>query len=71
MYDLLVTCAWAYGGIGATVALAFVLYGIDRIDSAANGAYAVRPLLLPGLVLLWPLVVIRWVALARAKGDVP
>jgi hypothetical protein len=69
MIDVFVTGLWIYGGIGAAVALAFVLYGIDRIDVAAHGAYAVRPLLLPGLMILWPLVLIRWVALARQKDD--
>ena len=31
----------------------------------ARGAYAVRPLLVPGIVLLWPLVLWRWAVLAR------
>jgi hypothetical protein len=69
MTDLFVTGLWIYGGVGFAVALAFVLFGIDRVDAAAHGAYAVRPLLMPGLVLLWPIVVIRWVALARQRGD--
>ena len=59
---------WAYGGIGLAVAAAFLLIGIDRVDPAARGAYAVRPLLVPGLVMLWPLVLIRWVQLARGRG---
>jgi hypothetical protein len=71
MFDLAATGAWLYGGVGVAVALAFVLYGIDRVDAAAQGAYAVRPLLLPGLILLWPLVIIRWVALARKTGEDP
>ena len=50
---------------GIVLALAFLLWGIDRIDPAAAGAYAFRPLLLPGLVLLWPLVAVRWAILAR------
>jgi len=52
------------------VAVAFVLVGIDRIDAAARGAYLVRPLLLPGLTLLWPIVVVRWIVLERQKGAV-
>jgi hypothetical protein len=65
MIDLIETGLWLYGGIGFAVALAFVLFGIDRVDAAARGAYAVRPLLVPGLVILWPIVLIRWVMLAR------
>jgi hypothetical protein len=45
---------------GMVVALAFLSLGIDRVDPQAIGAYAFRPLLIPGLVLLWPLVVWRW-----------
>lgn len=62
---LLADLALGYGGIGLAVGLAFLLFGIDRVDPAARGAYAVRPLLLPGLALLWPLVLWRWRALAR------
>ncbi len=62
---LIVDAAWAYLLIGAAVAAAILFLGIDRIDPAARGAYAFRPLLLPGLMLLWPLVLWRWRVLAR------
>lgn len=58
--------AW-WSGAGLAVALAFLLFGIDRVDEASHGAYAVRPLLLPGLVLLWPVVLWRWIVLVRNK----
>jgi hypothetical protein len=45
------------------LAVAFLLWGIDRIDPAAAGAYAFRPLLFPGIVLLWPVVALRWLTL--------
>ncbi|UWM78853.1 hypothetical protein N1937_29150 (plasmid) [Rhizobium sp. WSM4643] len=54
---------WA--GIGLAVAIAFLLSGFDRVDPGAHDAYAVRPLLIPGLVLLWPIVIWRWVSLAK------
>ena len=57
----------AYGATGAVLALAFLLWGIDRVDPSARGAYAFRPLLIPGLVLLWPLVAARWLALERRR----
>lgn len=59
----------AYGGIGLVVAVAFLLVGFNRVDPAAQGAYAVRPLLLPGLVLLWPLVLWRWWILTRGSAE--
>lgn len=57
----------AYAALGAAVALAFLVFGIERIDPAARGAYAFRPLLLPGLILLWPLVLWRWQRLERER----
>jgi len=54
-----------WGFVGLVFAVAFLLLGFDKVDEAAHGAYAVRPLLIPGLVLLWPLVIWRWVALSK------
>jgi hypothetical protein len=66
--QVFVAAAEIYGAVGLAVAAAFLVFGIDRIDPAARGAYAFRPLLLPGIVLLWPLVLWRWRALARDAG---
>ncbi len=63
----IVHAAMAYGAGGALLAVAFLLFGIDRVDPSARGAYAFRPLLIPGLVLLWPLVAARWIALERRR----
>lgn len=49
--------------IGAVIAVPFLLFGIDRIDEDAEGAYAFRPLLIPGVMLIWPLVLWRWMRL--------
>ncbi len=54
-----------YAAIGLLVALAFLAFGLARVDPGARGAYGFRPLLLPGLVLLWPLVLWRWAILAH------
>lgn len=62
--EWVLSLAWAYGVAGGLVAIAFLTIGLDRIMPAARGAYAFRPLLLPGLVLLWPVVVWRWRVLA-------
>ncbi|HEX3994985.1 MAG TPA: hypothetical protein VHX39_27735 [Acetobacteraceae bacterium] len=62
---IIVDCATAWLAIGVLVGVAFLFLGIDRVDNAARGAYAFRPLLLPGLVLLWPFVALRWYLLAR------
>lgn len=54
-----------YGAAGFAVAAVFLLWGIERVSPLAIGAYAFRPLLIPGVVLLWPLVLWRWIALER------
>ena len=60
MAHLIVLAIEAYGIIGAIIAAWFLLTAIDRIDPAARDAFAFRPLLIPGLVLLWPLVLRRY-----------
>jgi hypothetical protein len=65
---LLVDLAMGWMTVGLVFGLAFLTLGIDRIDPAARGALAVRPLLLPGLALLWPLAAWRWWVLARARA---
>lgn len=49
-----------WGMFGAAVALVFLTVGIDRIDEDARGAYVFRALLIPGILVIWPLVLWRW-----------
>ena len=49
----------AYVLIGLFVAVVFLLASLDRLDPSAQGCIAFRPLLVPGLVLLWPYVLVR------------
>lgn len=62
---LIVLKGWAV--IGAIVALVFLVIGIDRIDEDARGAYIFRPLLVPGVIIIWPLVLWRWYVLETGK----
>ena len=68
MHDPLSTFATVYAVIGVIVAVPFLGFGIDRIDAGASGAYVVRALLFPGVVVLWPVVAIRWAVLGRRRG---
>lgn len=65
---LIVNLVKIYASIGAIVAAVFLVFGIDRIDPAAHGAYAFRPLLIPGIVILWPFALWRWLALERHRS---
>ncbi len=62
----LVIIAQIYCAIGGVVALCFVLIGLGRIDLAARGAFLFRLQIIPGLVLLWPIVIARWVSLEKS-----
>ena len=56
-----------YAVVGAVSALAFVTFGIARVLPAGTPVtLGARVLLLPGAVLLWPYVLLRWVK-ARAR----
>ena len=59
---------YVYGAAGFMTALLFLLLGIDRVEPSARGAYAFRPLIVPGLIMLWPLVLWRWWRIARGRG---
>ena len=54
--------------VGAGVAALFLVFGIDRVEPSARGSYPFRPLLVPGICLLWPLVLYRWYILEKQKG---
>lgn len=58
---------WLYAGLA--IAILFLAVGIDRVEDNARGAYIFRPLLVPGLVLLWPLVIARWICVERTGYD--
>ena len=60
MAEVMLAAVAAYAAAGLLVGLAFLVFGLSRHDPAAVGAYAFRPLLLPGLMLFWPLVLRRW-----------
>jgi DMSO reductase anchor subunit len=52
---------------GAAVAAVFLLFGLGQIDENAQGAWIFRPLLIPGVLLIWPLVIWRLVILWRGE----
>lgn len=65
---MIVEGARLYALLGALAAVIFLLVGLDRCEPNARGAYAFRPLLFPGLLLLWPYVLWRWWRIER-KGE--
>ena len=54
-----------YAAIGAVAAVAFVVFGVTRVQPAPMSLGA-RILILPGTIALWPYVVARWIKAARS-----
>jgi hypothetical protein len=53
---------------GLIFASAFVVSGVQRVDQLAISAgMGFRILLLPGSVALWPLLLARWISVARRR----
>ena len=67
--EMLLGLAQVWLMAGGVVAVAFITIGIDRIDEDARGAYVFRPLLVPGILLLWPMVVLRWWTLETGREN--
>jgi len=61
----LVGALGAWLALGVIFALPFVIRGVDRVDPDARGSgWGFRLIIVPGVTLLWPLLV--WRLLRRA-----
>lgn len=61
--EIVVTAVGAYVAAGAVFAVAFVLWGVSRVDPVARDATpGFRLIILPGVIALWPLLAVRWIA---------
>ena len=65
LIDLARLWLWA----GAIVSVPFLLWGVGRVEPNARGSWAFRALLVPGVLLIWPLVLWRWFLLETARDD--
>ena len=61
-----------YAVVGLLFAVAFVAFGVGRVDPAARGAsIRFRLLILPGIAALWPLMATKWHRSRRPGGVAP
>jgi hypothetical protein len=59
--ELVLLVAAGYLAAGLLFGVAFVAIGVTRIDPAAHGTSAAfRLLILPGSVILWPVLAAKW-----------
>lgn len=50
-----------YLGVGLLFGLTFITWGVERLDHATKGtSWVFRLLLLPGSIVLWPLLARCW-----------
>lgn len=62
MASSIIGIAGLYVAIGLFVGVAFVLRGVDRVDSTAvDSPLVFRAAILPGCVGLWPVVLWMWI----------
>lgn len=64
---ILITIGTWYLYAGGAVAVWFIPFGIGRLDENAEGAWIFRPLLIPGVLLIWPLILWRCVVLRNGE----
>lgn len=64
--NLVLSIAGGYLAAGLAFALAFLTLGAGRIDAGARGApIGFRLVIAPGVILLWPVLALRWLFAAR------
>jgi hypothetical protein len=65
--ELFVGALGAYAVAGAAFAVAFLLFGIQRVDPVAeHSSIGFRLVVMPGVAALWPLLLTRWIRSGRS-----
>lgn len=72
MTPTIVHVAQAWSAVGLVVALAFVALGLPRV-AGVSGPRSIpfRLIVIPGAMLLWPLVIQRWMRMGRTEEGAP
>lgn len=67
---LFVAALETYFGAGAVFAAVFLGFGVDRVDpTAKHASIAFRVVIAPGVALLWPMLLRRWISGAPARVE--
>ena len=60
----------AYLVCGLLVAVPFVFIGVNKIDPhATHGSWGFRLLIMPGTMILWPMLLRRWLRGVRSPPE--
>lgn len=57
----------AYAMAGSLIAVAFVLFGLARVLPHVSVTPGALLVVLPGIIILWPLVLCRWLKPRRRQ----
>jgi hypothetical protein len=64
--EIVLELAYAYLACGCLFAIPFLWKGLGRIDEGARGAgISFRFMILPGTILLWPILFIKWIRVKK------
>ncbi len=64
--ELFIDLLGAYAAVGVLFAVAFVTVGAGFVDPVAKGStIGFRIVIFPGVALLWPFLLSRWIANRR------
>ena len=71
MAEMILTCLGGYLGIGLVVGIGVAIFGLARLDHAADGGTAAfRVIVLPGLIALWPAVLVRLFSMRKINAPI-
>jgi hypothetical protein len=65
---VLLTAAAIYCLLGLVFAIPFVIKGVNSIDeSAAHGSAGFRIIIIPGVMVFWPVLLKKWLRVTSTK----
>lgn len=69
MFSLLEAVAVTWLAVGLLVGVPFLAFAVGRVvEGAAGSSLMFRLMMLPGAVLLWPVLLYRWLTAGRQGG---
>jgi hypothetical protein len=70
LVGIILVLAAIYLVIGLLFAIAFVIKGVTAVDEGAHGSSAgFRIIILPGVALLWPVLLKKWINAKSTSHD--
>jgi len=70
MVEVLLIIAAIYLALGVLFVIPFLMKGLNKIDEGANGStIGFKIIIIPGVIVLWPMLLSKWVKLNLNHGD--